>query len=738
MANKVIGAALNPAAVKQIHDRGNIIARNIKGPGSHLYGQSNTGWALLRSGVNTVNNSTSDQLRQKGDAGVAGSPDLARAAELTGGILNQGRARGGLARDVGSTTVRFNASDNSVQARNAAYTTSETQGIRPMPGITSVQINSANTYGTLLNARVSFLVHTLEELEVLELLYMKPGMYCLLEVGHSFFPESSESGTSPSNPYREANRQNSVVADNTWYNGTPVEIETAIHNLRGKNLHSYEGVFGPVTNFSWEYQNDGSYSCNIDITSKGIILEGLRVAPAAANVPDGETRQALEGQDESTAGFDASSATSGISHVITALLNVGVETTSGKAALENQQQADAVQKLTGDGDFKFPNFKAKVPENFGNSNRVGWISLGTLLNIINKYSTLYDQDSNEIVRYNTEEGQKFRTNPNHFSSDPLTILKAQAPGGDYSDFTVTKGDVHSTISGDTSDDIVNIYIGCWYILQVAQDIVQRRADNPESGIGVFDFLRTILDRAQAAFGNINKFEIIPDEKDSGLFYVVDRGGIDPDQLPTLNFTGLRTTVYNISVKSQIPSSLQSAIAIQAQAGPDPTAQVNDGMKVINRNIINRFYRTVTESTDGEPADVTQPNSSKAYATAKSYILDILTKYYENINAEAELDTALDVTTAVQAQQNAQIVQQFDDKQASVRSNNATMPIPVTLEIEMQGIGGIAPASAFRVAPGFLPRNYDDVAFIVTKLDHSLDTGNVWKTFITAQMFLPDA
>ena len=287
MANKVIGAALKDSVVKQIHDRGEIIARNIKGMGSHLFGQSNTGWALLRSGVDTVDTSTSRDLEKKANANVGSDPSLARAAELTGGLLNQGRARGGLARDVGSTTVRYLPASNKVETRSAAYTTSETQGIRPMAGIQSVQINSANTYGTLLNARVQFIVHTLEELEVLELLYMKPGMYALLEVGHSFYPKNAQSGTTSGGtfqPYIEANRTKSVVPDDVFYKGPASAVETEIKRLREANLHSYEGIFGPITNFSWEYQNDGSYVCNVDITSKGVILEGLRLSPAASNV----------------------------------------------------------------------------------------------------------------------------------------------------------------------------------------------------------------------------------------------------------------------------------------------------------------------------------------------------------------------------------------------------------------------------------------------------------------------
>jgi hypothetical protein len=57
------------------------------------------------------------------------------------------------------------------------------RGIRPMPGITNVDIQSKSAYGSLRQATVSFICHDIRQLEIMELLYMRPGFTVLLEFG---------------------------------------------------------------------------------------------------------------------------------------------------------------------------------------------------------------------------------------------------------------------------------------------------------------------------------------------------------------------------------------------------------------------------------------------------------------------------------------------------------------------------------------------------------------------------
>ena len=73
-------------------------------------------------------------------------------------------------------------------AKNTAYgdvttrsNSGEGYGIVPMPGITDATIKTKSAYGSLREAKVKFVCHNQRQLEILEMLYMRPGYNLLLE-----------------------------------------------------------------------------------------------------------------------------------------------------------------------------------------------------------------------------------------------------------------------------------------------------------------------------------------------------------------------------------------------------------------------------------------------------------------------------------------------------------------------------------------------------------------------------
>ena len=54
-------------------------------------------------------------------------------------------------------------------------------GIVPMPGIIDMDVKTKSAYGSLKEAKVNFVCYNLRQLEILELLYMRPGYPVLLE-----------------------------------------------------------------------------------------------------------------------------------------------------------------------------------------------------------------------------------------------------------------------------------------------------------------------------------------------------------------------------------------------------------------------------------------------------------------------------------------------------------------------------------------------------------------------------
>ena len=97
---------------------------------------------------------------------------LAKRFILQGGILNKGDTRRKHFGQPGSAYGDPLIGSNS---------DSEGFGQVPMPGITSLDIATKSAYGSLRQAKLSFVVHNLKQLEIMELLYMRPGYPVVVE-----------------------------------------------------------------------------------------------------------------------------------------------------------------------------------------------------------------------------------------------------------------------------------------------------------------------------------------------------------------------------------------------------------------------------------------------------------------------------------------------------------------------------------------------------------------------------
>ena len=108
---------------------------------------SKTGWIKMSSAVNTLTDEENRLLLNKAGRGdIKGDSTLAATNVLAGGLLDpNGSLREGIGFGAG-----FSIADQDVGSLYNAYSNREgTAGIRPMPGITGMTVQSKNTYGTL-------------------------------------------------------------------------------------------------------------------------------------------------------------------------------------------------------------------------------------------------------------------------------------------------------------------------------------------------------------------------------------------------------------------------------------------------------------------------------------------------------------------------------------------------------------------------------------------------------------
>lgn len=196
-------------------------------------------------------------IRMSSSVNVNGSNELAQKYVLQGGVLANG-----------------NQPLSGVGLINQAYSLNTTNnqphrlGIKPMPGITGINVKSKSAYGSLREVEIKFNAWDIKQLEELELLYMRPGYTALIEWGWA--------------PYLDNNSalQASNISFYDIINQTPPKekifkdlYDTATKTYGG----NYDALFGYVKNYSWSARDDGGYDCTTTLISVGEVMESLKV-----------------------------------------------------------------------------------------------------------------------------------------------------------------------------------------------------------------------------------------------------------------------------------------------------------------------------------------------------------------------------------------------------------------------------------------------------------------------------
>ena len=139
-------------------------------------------------------------------------------------------------------------------------------GIVPMPGIINAEIRTKTAYGSLRDAQINFVCHNRRQLDVLDALYMRPGMPILLEWGWSVYINN------------EGKRENYFPYLWEWFNPNETldNITKIIHKRIELSGGNYDGFVGYVKNFEIVSRPDGGYNCSVDLAAMGEIVEGIK------------------------------------------------------------------------------------------------------------------------------------------------------------------------------------------------------------------------------------------------------------------------------------------------------------------------------------------------------------------------------------------------------------------------------------------------------------------------------
>jgi len=259
-SDSVVGGPISPGPLVQIEQRKEILEkRSGRSKEDVLFLTSNVGWVKMTSSVDIFAEDREDfDNRRKTDQSAVPKTDdrPARNNVLTGGTLNNRKLTAGI----------FNGVDT-------AYTKSDIHGYRPDAGITSFQVDTKSMFGALRVATVEFKVNSVEQLDTLESLFLRPGFSILLEWGHSIYVDNQG----------RVNKTPNTYSDFFTPASDPQEIVDRIQEIKARSSYNYDGMFGIVKNFIWSYNLDGGYDCKVDLVSQGELIESLSVIISPKN-----------------------------------------------------------------------------------------------------------------------------------------------------------------------------------------------------------------------------------------------------------------------------------------------------------------------------------------------------------------------------------------------------------------------------------------------------------------------
>lgn len=699
-------------------------------------------------------------------------------------------------------------------------------GPKPMPGITSVDLSSAGRLGTLQYATIKFKCHDLEQLEIMDALYMKLGFSLVLEWGHTIYLDENSDlkNPTPLNVFDHRTKENLVKA---------IQRKRVSHNA------NYDAMLGTVSNFGWETNPNGSYDCEIKLVGAGDILESLKINQACNKSTNFTKTDDSKEVTSQIADKDLSLLNQALFSIHQQVLNytstkgngirlVGTKTESYRKVLNKIYSScpyefikfdkdghlvgddialrgnqfsliSDLNKNNGGSEVTIPYndtslfHSISVPYQINDGSSKGtdqvYITLGHLLALITATGMLYNttslKDGKPYIYIDFNDKLNFcSTFKGQVSLDPRICLVPRNQSNNEDPFGIGKIEdvLFNSIGGvitkkqyvsppqsvgiagggsaviNTQQNIVgevrpagfvNNYLNVsseekdvrarlMYILvnvnYITDTLKSLREKDSKGVVNFSDFMNTLLDGISKSLGGFNDFRLLVDDSNKCVRIIDDNTTLLPkessseEQYTEIPLFGEKSIAYNYKFKSKIGPKMASMVTIAAQANPSSLGDDVFAISNLSRGLSDRV------NTERTPANLTNFSSSlqdpingDSIKTLKQHIQNVLGANGSFIINSNSVDPSLNTYK--------ELLSEFRTKIDPI--NKASIIIPLTFEVELDGLSGIIPNSAFVIPTNLLPVSYktkDDkhkVAFIIHQINQNFNN-NKWTTYISGQ------
>ncbi len=654
----------------------------------------------------------------------------------------------------------------------AAYNPDKSEaslGIRPMPGITNVSIKSKSAYGSLREATINFQCWSIEQLEKLEVLYMRPGYTALLEWGWSPYLDNS------------GKLNNNIVKYDLINNNK--DQQTIFKDLKNKSeLYSgnYDGFYGYVKNFSWKANSNGGYDCTTTLISIGEILESLKInfASSNSNFPFDLSKLDKSISDNIKKEYSVNQYKGILLWIINTLLknkdSSGVYSVLKYEKISSSDDADSLDRMSisiiVDGFIWNYSSEEQDSEGISSLPKV-FIPFRTFIDIINDVVIPNDDKGKKLGKFLLGvDGEKNEclANPLQMSVDPTTCLITYLPNSPYvNKFRLFNNAVDKSYkaepffanSNGSRGYISDIWVNLNEMISMLDTMVNSSNDK---SVKIFDYIKDILRKMGNALGNINNFNIITLSENKALIvdinYLEKSNDVEPKF--ELETSGTKTIVRNYSLDSQIFPNQAAMISIAAQNGGGNTGENTFTFGEWNQGLEDRIITVKVEPTQlksvGSSLKEIYDNINVDNLVSNPYD-DIKSNYLKGITDKIfKLDTELFSkikTSNIDLNNISQYSSLLHDlimdsykifPSSTSNDYKAKAILPLKLSITIDGLSGFIIGQIFKIPKYRLPKGYKnvgigenfDIGFIITGISHEL-RNNDWITTLDTQTCILD-
>lgn len=774
---KIIGESFNPYVADQIKIRQEKLGAKNLDPNVLAYTTNKTSWLRLSSGVN-VDNSKLSELSIS-NQGLAGNK-LAESYILFGGVSNANNnfmLKGGFPDSYINTLT---------QNTSYGFNSNSNYGLTPLPGIESAEIIPKNR-GSLREANIVIKAFNREQFNIIETLYMRLKYSILLEWGHTMY--FANNGTLVTNPintvYKEFLNESSTSKEQIL-KSIQSQKKKSDGNYDGFLgwVTNFSWDLSPEGVYTINLRAI-SYG---DIIESLSITKPLSLSPNEEKkdeTPVGSPLEILFNKfkkllnNELDNDFVKNIVTVNKYEAKTALGKDNQGWTNGTYINGGELSEFVIaQILNPEINYYTPSFNPKTSKELTmlDVRDIGWsqlfspdenslyyIKLGSLFRIIQNFFSIYDSskpNNDPLFFIDYDYDNTFcSTIPNLFTSDPSICVIPSNYEEYYSD-AKGNGKIYFSNSRLINAKIasfkeINEFFGNGFLtndkykakplhIHVSMDFIisQLKANIDENGdLSLFDFLSSILKGINSSLSGVLNLGIFYDEEINTYSIIDNNPPIKPftetsSPDPTkINVKGLQKNIgsfaLNMSIKSEISNKLSNQLAIGAQANNSNLGSNSFSISNWNKGLTDRLILEKTSNTSPSSVNTPTPETTDipiSETTGNELNLD----YLEVLRYVVKFQKGANFGSGGIDKYKSYIVNYFKvERDQAVKSNNLSSKffIPISLNLELDGISGIKLFQKYTINDEILPKNYiNNIEFLTKGLRHSIDQSG-WTTSI---------